>query len=100
MIDSLVIILNNGFFQAYRSVGYAMWALSFWAITIAAYSHKWRFKHLYLSIASHMTIVVMWSSLLSMGINISGKEFNALLTVTTSMAILGAIHGARNRGII
>lgn len=78
--------------QVQRTFGYFVWALTFWAMYIAGAARRWRFRYVYLSMALHMTLVLVYSALLSLSIDISGGEFSAAVSVATGLALAAGLH--------
>lgn len=78
--------------QVQRTLGYFMWAVTFWAMYIAGLSRSWRFRGAYLSMALHMSLVLIYSALLSLSIDITGREFSAAISLTTGVGFAAGLY--------
>ncbi len=90
MIEFLIELANTQTAQLLRMVGYFAWCVSLWALALTGFENRWRFRYVYLGGSFHLTIVSVWSALIAIGINLSGREFNFLLSLTTGFLLVGA----------
>ncbi len=77
--------------------GYVSCALVMWFLHIEGQLRRWKFRYSYLAVAAHMTVVSMWSALITVSAGMPPQALSIALSVTTAGMIFGAIYGFFSR---
>lgn len=89
-------------FKILRMIGYTSFALGLWYLVIAGFHHTNGYyfviisKWMNLGGAVHHTVVAIWAGFIAIQVPIPNEEFTALLTITTTMMLIGFVIAFRH----
>lgn len=92
LLESFIDLANTTGGQLQRTSGYLVWAVTFWALALAGYQRRWRFRQFYLASAIHASMVLVYAALLAVHVDISGRAFNAAVSVTMGSIIATGLY--------
>jgi|GEM_PF-3990752 len=91
MIETIFEFTQTQGAQLMRSTGYAVIVIMLWHMTMEQFAGREKFRWAGFLIAGHMSFVVTWATLITVGAPMSGAMFNLCLSISTFFMILSPI---------